>query len=418
MSNSLNDGNVCTYDVLEKVLSVTGYAKTDNLCRADPFPYLSEEVLGILNGIAPAEGVGRKEDLFAGRQNHGLGRGGTEIASNNNLLSRPFKLSSCFVSKDLRFILLSEGLKLFLCLPQTLSTLLFLLLVLALGNPPAEPINTGVNAFTSWLRESGEGTSEGSVVKSIVGNYYQVFWIPSLWKRNVPLFPDPLKVKAPRFLKTSEEKVRSAKQENLRLRGVSLCQNRKVLINNSLKEARYYLFLGNSRLLEGINIRLCKDPAFGTDLVKLVSEVTHFCQLIGLYAEFSGGLLDEGSGTTSTGTLHEYLTGLFVSFAAEEDGFHIFTADLGDKADLRMKLLNRSCYRNDLLNKAGTDELRYQASSRPGDVDPVPSCFQSLFFLKPLKELKDLFRLPCVVPLIILVKDVSILIYQNVLTGC
>jgi hypothetical protein len=118
--------------------------------------------------------------------------------------------------------------------------------------------------------------------------------------------------------------------------------------------------------------------------------------------QLARGLFDERARAAAAGRLHVHLFRLACAAGREEQRLHVLPADLGDEIHARVKPLDRSGYRDDLLDHFRPDERREQPRARTGHIDPVASGRQATIALHANQELEEHFCLPGVVAKVVL----------------
>ena len=77
--------------------------------------------------------------------------------------------------------------------------------------------------------------------------------------------------------------------------------------------------------------------------------------------------------------------------------------------NVRVQFFHRRCDRNDLLDNLAADQRRDQPAAGAGEQHEVAAALQAAFALHAQQEFQNLFRLPRMVPLIVLPQHLVVL---------
>ncbi len=211
--------------------------------------------------------------------------------------------------------------------------------------------------------------------------------------------------------KFAEEMQRSAQKRHMSANGFAAGQTADGLVYHCLKDGSGKVFFGGSFVDQGLDIRLGKYAAAGSDGVQRLAAFGVFIQSGSVGLQKRGHLIDKRARASCADAVHP----LFYVAALKIDDLGVFPAQLDGHIRLRGPGRERLCHSHDLLYKGDLQMLCQSQSAGTGD-DRIDQYRSKFFHRAGEQESQSLLDL-CIMPLIIGEKDLIFLIQCGDLNG-
>ena len=143
----------------------------------------------------------------------------------------------------------------------------------------------------------------------------------------------------------------------MRPQRVAARQHRQVLPDDRLEQRRHQLVRRHAHLLQAVDVGLGEHAALAGHRVQLEAVVAHVAELLGGDPQLGVDLVDDRAGAAGALVVHrrDLLLPAGLRVFLEDDDLGVLAAQLDDRADLRVELLDRQRDGVDLLDELGAD---------------------------------------------------------------
>ena len=409
MGDRFDQRNVRIENIAKDIFCVAGGTDAEHFhfcaLRLHLLAQLVEHLDRVLNRIAIRQLIGLAENLAVLAQQDSFGRSGTAVDSNKSrhYLSRRKSrrdelLPAVSRPKLLQFIAAGD---------QTLAAGDSFLLGAAVLDVPAQFFGAEIPAHFPLFVLAKLNRSKGCEVLRIFGNLDQIFRRRAFRDLHFALFPHARDVSLPGFAHAADEAVRAAQQQHVGAQSVAARQHAQILQDDGLEEGGHQFVRGRAGFLQAIDVGLSKNAALAGNLMQLDAVISLVGKLGCGNLELRVDLVDDRARSARALVVHRrnllFSSRLLIVF--EDDDLRILASQLDDGIHLGVQLLDRQRHSVHFLHEFGADHLGQRAAAGAGDEDPRRLRRHARFRFHPLQELKHLFRLACLVALIILPED-------------
>ena len=207
----------------------------------------------------------------------------------------------------------------------------------------------------------------------------------------------------PRLAHAADERVRPAKQQDVRPQRVTAREHGQVLQDDRVEQRRHELVGRRAFFLQTIDVRLGEHTTLARHLVEFDAQVSLIAQLHGRDFEFGVDLVDHGAGAPGALVVHRrdllFPAGLRIRF--EDDDLGVLTAQLDHRVHFRMHFFDCQRDGRDLLDELRAHQRGEIAAARSGDEHPAVARPDLEIRFEPAEKLKGLLRLLGFVTLVV-----------------
>ena len=374
--DGLDDVHVGANALFEDVGRVAGGAEAHDLelrpLLLDPFAELREELFGVGDRVPARELVGLREDLpVVPRDEDGLRRRRAAIEPDDRLDDLPLGELLRLELRDLVDAL--ELVELVLVLRERRTGRLAEARLAPVRHVLVEAGERRVElSDVRFFVQAVHHRAERRVVLRVLGDEDGLLDRHVLRVGVAALVPRLRDPEAPALLEERQVRVRSAEEEDLVLERAPAREDAEVLKDDRVGERAEDLLRRDPALDQVDDVRLGEDAALGGDVVKLRVVEVEARHHLRRGVHLQEALVDRGAGARRALVVHGGVGGLFARLAVrlEHDDLRVLPAELDDRADVRVQVLDRERDRVDLLDELPPRRRAQRTGAGAGEEHP------------------------------------------------